>query len=88
MQTFPIAVKELFPVVIAAAIYGNQRSGKLVLFRVDNMAVVEVLKATYSREPHDGPHLMLYFCLRSLRPHAAPSRIPLPLIKLLKCNLT
>ena len=84
MQTFPIAVKELFPVVIATAIYGNQRSGKLVLFRVDNMAVVEVLKATYSREPH----LMLYFCLRSLRPHVAPSRIPLPLIKLLKCNLT
>ena len=52
MQMFPIAVKELLPVVIAAAIYGNQWSGKLVLFRVDNMAVVEVLKATYSREPH------------------------------------
>ena len=30
MQIFPIAVKELFPVVIAAAIYGNQWSGKLV----------------------------------------------------------
>ena len=52
MQKFPIAVKELFPVVIAAAIYGNQWSGKLVLFRVDNMAVVEVLKATHSREPY------------------------------------
>ena len=52
MQTIPIAVKELFPVVIAAAIYGNQWLGKLVLFRVNNMAVVEVLKATYGREPH------------------------------------
>ena len=48
MQIFPIAVKELFPVVIAAAIYGNQWSGKLVQFKVDNIAVVQVIQATYS----------------------------------------
>ena len=52
MQIFPIAIKELFPVVVAAAIYGNQWSGKLVQFKVDNLAVVQVLQATYSREPH------------------------------------
>ena len=52
MQIFPIAVKELFPVVIATAIYGNQWSGKLVQFKVDNLAVVQVLQATYSQEPH------------------------------------
>ena len=52
MQIFPIAVKELFPVVIAAAIYGNQWSGKLVHFKVDNLIIVQVLQATYSREPH------------------------------------
>ena len=51
-QIFSIAVKELFPVVVAAAIFGSQWSGKLVRFKVDNMAVVQVLQATYSREPH------------------------------------
>ena len=39
IQIFPIAVKELFPVVIAAAIYRNQWSGKLVHFKVDNLTV-------------------------------------------------
>ena len=121
-QTFPIAVKELFPVVIAAAIYGNQWSGKLVLFRVDNMAVVEVLKATYSRESHlmhlirmlvfFAAHFNFWFSAShiagsentladSLSRNNAPfflsqvstasrdpSRIPLPLLKLLECNLT
>ena len=51
-QEFSIAVKELFPVVIAAAIYGKYWSGQLVQFSVDNAAVVHVLKATYSRESH------------------------------------
>ena len=122
MQTFPIAVKELFPVVIAVAIYGNQWSGKLVLFRVDNMAVVEVLKAAYSREPHlthlirmlaffaahfnfwfsashvAGSENMLadslshnnakLFLSQVSQASCCPSRIPLPIIKLLECNLT
>ena len=119
MQTFPIAVKELFPVVIAAAIYGNQWSGKLVLFKVDNMAVVEVLKAMYSRETHlmhlirmlvffaahfnfwfSASHIagsdnillsrnnaQLFLSQVSTASHN-PFRIPLPLLKLLECNLT
>ena len=54
-QHFPIAVKELFPVVIAAAIYGKYWSGQLIQFSVDNTAVVHVLQATYSRESHLQP---------------------------------
>ena len=37
MQIFPTAVKEFFPMVIAAAIHGNHWSGKL---KVDNIALV------------------------------------------------
>ena len=121
MQTFPIAVKELFPMVIAAAIYGNQWSGKLVLFRVDNLAVVEVLKL-HIVESHlmhlirmlvfFAAHFNFWFSAShiagsentladSLSHNNAPfflsqvstasrdpSRIPLPLLKLLECNLT
>ena len=47
-----IAVKEMFPVVLAAACFGHQWSGKIVEFVVDNEAVVEVLKATYSKDLH------------------------------------
>ena len=52
MQIFPIAIKALFPVVIAAAIYGNQWSGKLVQFKVDNTAVVQVIQPIYNQEPY------------------------------------
>ena len=51
-QEFSNAIKELFPVVIAAAIYGKYWSGQLVQFSVDNAAVVHVLQASYSRESH------------------------------------
>ena len=122
MQIFPIAVKELFPVVIAAAIYGNQWSGKLVQFKVDNIAVVQVIQATYSREPHlmhlirilvfFAAHFNFWFSAShvagtnnsladslsrnntqlflSQMPQAMrhPSRIPLPLLKPLECNIT
>ena len=48
----PIAVKELIPVVLAAATFGHRWSGKVVKFVMDNAAVVEVIKATYSKELH------------------------------------
>ena len=51
-QHFSITVKELFPVVIAAAIFGRYWSGQLIQFSVDNEAVVHVLQATYSCESH------------------------------------
>ena len=51
-QEFSIAVKELFPEVIAAGIYGKYWSGLLVPFSADNAAVVLVFQATYSQESH------------------------------------
>ena len=54
-QHLSIAIKELIPVVLAAATFGYQWSGKVVQFVVDNSAVVEVVKSTYSKEPHPPP---------------------------------
>ena len=45
-----IAVKELIPVVIAAAIWGHQWSGRRVLSNCDNQAVVAVINSRYSKE--------------------------------------
>ena len=42
-----IATKELFPIVLAAALWGRKWQGKQVLFRTDNKAVVAAL-ASYS----------------------------------------
>jgi len=47
LQSCSIAVKELVPVVVAAALYGSQWRGKIVTFVVDSTAVVEVLNSTY-----------------------------------------
>ena len=52
LSPLSIAVKELFPVIIAATCFGREWSGKVVEFIVDNEAVVEVLKATYSKDFH------------------------------------
>lgn len=52
LQPLSIAVKELCPVVLAAAIFGQRWAGKVVQFVVDNEAVVEVIKATYSKDLH------------------------------------
>lgn len=41
-------MKELFPVVVAAAVFGRQWKGKIVQFVADNMAVVDILKEGYS----------------------------------------
>ena len=43
----PIATKEMIPIVISAAIYGNQWTGKIVHFRTDNMAVVHVVNSLF-----------------------------------------
>ena len=52
LQNTSIQVKELVPVVIAAALYGKGWAGKVVKFMVDNSAVVDIIRAMYSREPH------------------------------------
>ena len=52
LQSLPIAIKELTPVVIAAAIFGCQWRGQLIQFSIDNMAVVHILNSTYSKDDH------------------------------------
>ena len=52
LQTCSTAVKELVPVVVAAALYVSQWRGKIVTFRVDNTAVAEVLNSTSCRDSH------------------------------------
>ena len=45
-------MKELIPVVLAAALFGHQWVGKVVQFVVDNKAVVDVLNATFCSDTH------------------------------------
>ena len=45
------AYKELFPVVLAADIWGPQWSRRHVLFRCDNEAVVHILNSRTSKIP-------------------------------------
>ena len=52
IKDLPIAVKELIPVVLAAAIFGPQWSGKVIQFKIDNAAVVQVIEATYAKNSH------------------------------------
>ena len=47
-----IAVKELLPLVMACVVWGKMWGRKSVLAHCDNQAVVEVVNAGYSRDPH------------------------------------
>ena len=61
-----IAAKELVPIVVAAASWGPSWYHKGVLFRTDNMAVVDVLRSRTSHDPlimHLLRCLVLYACL-------------------------
>ena len=46
-----IAAKELTPIVMATALWGNLWRGKIVLVHCDDQAVVEVVNAGYSKDP-------------------------------------
>lgn len=48
----PIAAKELFPIILGAAIWGGQWKGLVVTCRCDNQAVVSTLLSRTSREEH------------------------------------
>ena len=50
--SFSIAVKELIPVVVTAAVFGPKWKGRLIQFSVDNLAVVHILNSTYSKDAH------------------------------------
>lgn len=51
-QPLPIAAKELIPVIPAAAMWGKHWTGKIVLFKVDNIAIVEAINATFCKDLH------------------------------------
>jgi len=47
-----ITSKEMIPIVVVAAIFGKQWSQKVIQFHVDNMAVVQVINATFCSDDH------------------------------------
>ena len=56
-QSVHITVKELIPIVVAAALWGSHWSCTWICFRCDNMAVVELLKRHTSQD-HVLMHLL------------------------------
>ena len=54
LNPISIAVKEVLPVALAAAMFGHLRMGKVIVIQsvVDNMAVVDVIKASHSNDLH------------------------------------
>ena len=52
LQDVSITVKELIPVVLAAAIFGPQWTGKVIQFKIDNAAVVQVIETSYAQNAH------------------------------------
>ena len=55
---YPLAYKELFPIVLAASLWDRQWSAKRVEFSSDNTAVVKVLRSGRSRDSN----LMVLLC--------------------------
>ena len=50
MKDLHITVKELFPIVLAVEIWGQNLSNHKVLFMTDNQAVAEIINKTSSKE--------------------------------------
>ena len=61
-----IATKELFPLVVAAAIWGVRWKGGSVLFRSDNQAVVAALSSYSARDPPLNPSLKMPLLYRGI----------------------
>ena len=51
-EEIDISVKELVPVVVAAALWGGLWRGKHICFHSDNMAVVSILSTKTAKSPH------------------------------------
>ncbi len=60
-----IAVKELIPIVVSAALWGQNWSGSCILFRSDNQAVVSCLSSRSARDPHLAHLLRCLFFLEA-----------------------
>ena len=51
-EEIDISVKELVPVVVAAALWGGLWRGKHICFHLDNMVVVSILSIRTAKSPH------------------------------------
>ena len=60
-----IAVKELLPIVVAAAIWGHMRSSKTVHCHCDNLAVVSAIRGGYCKDPSMAQMLRCLFFLEA-----------------------
>ena len=65
-KSLSIASKELFPIVVAAHLWGPQWTSRRVEFLCDNMSVVAVLSSSTSREG-DLMTLLRYLALLAVR---------------------
>ena len=72
-----IAVKEMVPIIIAAAIWGRSWKGKLIICHCDNQSVVAVINSRYSRDD-ELMHLLctLFFFEAIFEFHMQASHIP------------
>jgi hypothetical protein len=50
-KTLSMAFLELYPIVVAAVLWGKDWSGKRILFHCDNLAAVQILTKGRSKEP-------------------------------------
>ena len=57
-----ITIKELLPIVVGAAVWGREWSGKTIRARCDNMAAVHILRSRRSKDP-EAMHLVRCLCL-------------------------
>ena len=62
LQPLSIAVKELIPLVIAAAVIGQQCRGKIINFQVNNLEVVQIIYAVILTYVTDWTDPSFYFC--------------------------
>ena len=50
LRQYQIAIKELFPIVIAMEIWGKELQNKKILFMSDNVSVVQIINKQTSKE--------------------------------------
>ena len=60
-EEIDILVKQLVPVVVAAALWGGLWRGKHICFHSDNMAVVSILSTKTAKSPPPLMHLLRCF---------------------------
>ena len=72
-----IAWMELFPVIVATAVWGRKLAGKRVIFRSDNKAVVAIINKQSSPCP-DIMRLVRYFVLQCLQHNVRFKAIHIP----------